>query len=153
MSYLRHADFGSRDKSDRFLIDSSWIPKVETAIKWYDKVINEFPSSDASRIAYIGKMRTLLGWEKSGRYGSSYGIKANFSKYMPQLLETFAMFEKEHPTASTLQTFRYQIAQAYWVHRDWAETRKWLNLVITKAGDTDTFYKDLAQRRLQKVEH
>jgi tetratricopeptide (TPR) repeat protein len=152
-SYLRHGDFWSRGKDNKFLIDSSWIPNVETAIKWYDKVINEYPGSIASRLAYEGKMRTLLGWEESGRYGSSFGIKKDFSKFMPLLLDTFKNFEKEHPHASTLQAFRYQIAQAYWGHRDWAKTREWLKIIIEKAGDTDTFYKDLAQRRLQKVEY
>jgi len=38
---------------------------------------------------------------------------------MPQLLKTFNQFEKEHPNASTLQAFRYQIAQAYWDNKNW----------------------------------
>jgi len=152
-SYLRHGDFWSRGKDIKFMIDSSWIQNVEAAIKWYDKVIKEFPGTVASRLAYEQKMRTLLGWKKPGRYGSSYGIEESFSKYMPILLETFKDFEKEHPNASTLQAFRYQIAQAYWKNRDWNNTRKWLNLIIEKSGDSDSFYKDLAQRRLQKVEY
>lgn len=32
-SYLRHADFWSKGKSDIFNIDGSWIPNVEAAIK------------------------------------------------------------------------------------------------------------------------
>lgn len=152
-SYLRHAEFWSEDKSDIFRIDASWIPNVESAIKWYDKVITEFPKSEASRIAYEGKLRTLLGWEESGRHGSSYGIKASFKKYMPRLLQTFEDFEKNHPDASTLQAFRYQIAQVYWKHKDWNLTREWLNKIITKAGKNDSFYRDLAERRLKKVEY
>ena len=128
-------------------------PPVETAIKWYDKVISEFPKSVASRIAYQDKIRTLLGWEKPGRYVSKYGIQESFGKYMPQLLETFASFEKEHPGASTLQAFRYQIAQAYWENKNWMKTREWLNLVIKKSGEGDSFYKDLAERRLKKIEY
>jgi len=153
LSYLRHGDFWSRGKDSKFTIDSSWIPNVETAIKWYDKVISEFPKTTASRIAYQDKLRTLLGWEDPGRYGSKYGVKSAFGKYMPQLLDTFASFEKDHPTASTLQAFRYQIAQAYWSNKDWAKTREWLNLIIKESGDGDSFYKDLAERRLQKVEY
>lgn len=153
LSYLRHGDFWSRGKSEMFTIDSSWIPNVETAIKWYDKVISEFPKSAASRVAYQDKMRTLLGWEDPGRYGSKHGIKESFDKYMPQLLETFTSFEKEHLNSSTLQAFRYQIAQAYWYNKDWAKTREWLNLVIKESGEGDSFYKDLAERRLNKVEH
>lgn len=118
-SYLRHAEFWSADKNDIFTIDSSWIPKVEAALKWYDKVISEFPKSKASRIAYEGKLKTLLGWKEPGRDGDAYGIDieaslANFNKYMPQMLQTFEEFKKNHPDAATLQAFRYQIAQAYW---------------------------------------
>lgn len=153
LSYLRHGDFWSRGKDNNFTIDSSWIPNIETAIKWYDKVITEFPKTTASRVAYQDKLRTILGWEDSGRYGDKHGVKSSFSKYMPQLLETFASFEKDHPTASTIQAFRYQIAQAYWSNKDWVKTRKWLNLIIKESGEGDSFYKDLAERRLNKVEH
>lgn len=151
-SYLRHGDFWSKGKDYKFTIDTSWMPNVEAAITWYDKIIKEYPGSTASRIAYEEKMRTLLGWKEAGKDGDAYGIKQSFGTYMPQLLETFSGFEKEHPNASTMQAFRYQIAQAYWSKKDWVKTREWLNLVIEKSGDNDSFYKDAAQRRLQKVE-
>lgn len=153
-SYIRNGDFWSKGKDYKFTIDASWMPMVESAIKWYDRVIKEFPGTTASRIAFEEKMRTLLGWKEPGRDGESYGLKKrkDFSKYMPQLLETFNEFEKEYPSASTLQAFRYQIAQAYWGNKDWAKTREWLNIVIEKAGQTESFYKDAAQRRLEKVE-
>lgn len=192
-SYLRHADFWSQDKSEIFKIDPSWIPNVEAAIKWYDKVISEFPKSKASRIAYEGKLKTLLGWKESGTDGEVYGIKADFNKYMPQLLQTFEVLEKDHPDASTLQAFRYQIAQAYWgnalsfwslaqVDREFAQklqsldptkahqlrqnaqqlaekatknlepAKKWLKDIIEKASEHDSFYRDLAERRLKNLE-
>jgi len=153
LSYIRHGDFWSKGKDSSFIIDSSWIPNVESAVKWYDKVIKEFPKTPASRLAYKYKMRTLLGWEKTGKYGSKHGIKKSFYKYMLQLLDTFAAFEKEHPKAPSLQAFRYQIAQAYWGTKNWEKTREWLNLIITRSGDGDSFYKDTAQRRLNKIEH
>ncbi|MBI5665290.1 MAG: tetratricopeptide repeat protein [Nitrospirae bacterium] len=152
-SYLSHADFWSERKSSIFRIDSSWIPNVEAAVKWYDKVIAEFPKSVASRLAYEGKMRTYLGWEVPGKYGGYYGIQGNFNKYMPELLDTLSAFESDHPEAPTLQAFRFQIAQAYWRQKDWDKTKEWLNLIIQKTGTTDSFYKDLAERRLQQVEY
>jgi tetratricopeptide (TPR) repeat protein len=152
-SYLRHGDFWSKGKDYKFTIDSSWIPKVEAAITWYDKVIKEYPNSMASRVAYEEKMRTLLGWEDPGRDGAAYGIRKSFGTYMPQLLETFNAFEKAYPNASTMQAFRYQIAQAYWGNKDWAKTREWFNLVIEKAGESDSFYKETAQARLKKIEY
>lgn len=179
-SYLRHADFWSEDKSDVFSIDSSWIAKIEAAVKWYDKVITEFPKSKASRIAYEGKLKTLLGWKEPGRDGDAYGMEANFNKYMPQMLQTFEEFEKNHPDASMLQAFRYQIAQAYWgrARRSWELARlyqsykeekeaqdyreeaekhsmpakEWLNKIINIAGDSDVFYRDLAERRSKNLE-
>ena len=152
-SYLRHADFWSEGKDAIFKIDSSWIPNVDSSIKWYDKVIKEFPKTASAERAYKGKLRTLLGWEEPGRYGDSHGVKGDFSKYMPQLLDTFAYFEKDFPKAGSLQAFRYQIAQAHWRNRDWEKTREWLNKIIKIAGEKDSFYKDLAERRLKKVEH
>ena len=153
LTYLRNGDFWSKGKSDIFMIDNSWISNVDAAVNWYDKAIKEFPKSSISRVAYESKLRTLLGWKESSYYGSSYGVKESFNKYMPQLLETFASFEKEHPEATTLQAFRYQIAQAFWSNRKWEETREWLNLIIEKSQTEDSFYKDLAERRLQKVEY
>ena len=95
----------------------------------------------------------MLGWEETGRYGSSYGIKGNFVKYMPRLLRAFEAFEKDHPDAPILQAFRYQIAQVYWNQKYWNFTREWLNKIIEKAEDNDSFYRDLAERRLMKVEY
>ncbi len=152
-TYLQHADFWSRRKPDRFTIDSSWIPNVEAAAKWYDKVIVQFPGTEAARRAYEGKLRTLLGWEDPGRYGTKHGVEASFDDYMPLLLRTFSAFEENYPEASTLQAFRFQIAQVYWLNRDWDTTREWLNVIITESGNADTFYRDLAQRRLEKVEY
>ena len=154
-SYLRHADFWSKDRDDVFTIDSSWIPLVEAAVKWYDKIIAEFPKSEASLVAYEEKLRTLFGWEDSITYQKSefYGVKKNFWTYMPKVIKTFEDFERDHPDASTLQAFRFQIAQVYRRYRKWDLTRKWLNKIITEAGDTDSFYRDLAERRLKKVEH
>jgi len=153
LSYFRRGDFLSKGKRKIFTIDLNWTPNVESALKWYDKVISEFPKSAASRVAYQEKMLTLLGWEDSDSSGKKHGIIESFDKYMPQLLETFTSFEKEHPNASTLQAFRYQIAQAYWANKNWIKTKDWLNLVIKESSEGDSFYKDLAERRLKKSEY
>lgn len=150
-SYLRNGDFWSEGKATKFNIDSSWIPNVEAALKWYDRVITEFPSTPAAKIAYEEKLRTILGWSPS-KY-MQYGLQESFTKYIPLLTNTFDAFERAFPTASSLQAFRYQIAQAYWKEKKWNETRIWLNKIINEAGSEDSFYKDLAQRRLLKVEY
>ena len=150
-SYIENGDFWS--ESDRkFSIDSSWIPNVEMAIQWYDRVIVEFPDSNAAEIAFQRKLFTLLGWEGPGRYGESYGIKVDFNKYMPLVLETFTEFEKAFPNSSYLQGFRYQIAQAYWGQKDWDKTREWLQKIIDAGKGEKTFYTETAKARLKKVE-
>ena len=152
-SYLRHAQFWSKGKSSVFLIDSSWIPNVETAVNWYDKVIQEFPKTAASQLAYEDKMRTLIGWKEPGRYGISHGIEANFDLYMGQLLSTFFDFERDHPQAPSLQSFRYQIAQAFWKQKKWDNVKHWLNQIIENSGEDTTFYRDLAERRLKNLKY
>ena len=121
--YLKNADFWAEGKDDRWMIDSSWIPKIEFALKWYDKVISEFPRSEVTRSAYIGKMRTLLSWREFhkelidipddivGRLIAS----AIFRIYIGQLVDTFRNFEKDFPNDITLQACRFQIGQAYFV--------------------------------------
>ncbi|GAC19730.1 tetratricopeptide repeat protein [Paraglaciecola arctica] len=152
-SYLKHGDFWSKGRKNTVTIDSSWMKGFEAALKWYDKTITEFPNSIASKVAYKSKFKTLLGWTDRGKYGSSFGLELDFGKYMPMLLETFNGLEKEHPKASVLQGFRYQIAQAYWGEKDFPKTREWLNKIIKISDGKDTFYSDAAKRRLEKVEY
>ena len=94
-----------------------------------------------------------MGWEETGRYGRAYGIKSSFSKYLPLLLDTFQSFEQDFPQSSYLQGFRFQIAQVYWENKKWMEAREWLKRIINGPDDTDSFYKDLARRRLEELEH
>ena len=150
--YLKHGDFWSEGKDSSFKIDSSWIPNVESAIKWYDKTIAKYPGTKASRLAHEKKIRTLIGWTESGRYGSKYGVDESPSKYLPLLESAVNSYIQEHPKASSIQAFRFQVAQAYWNNKYWDKTREWLNIII-KNADGDTFYKDLATRRLLKVEY
>lgn len=151
-SYLKNGDFWA-DEDKTFLIDASWLPKVEMAIDWYDRVIKEFPGSDAAEIAYHRKLFCILGWKESGQYGNWYGLKYDFKKYLPILLNTFDEFEKAFPNSSYLQGFRYQISQVYWGKKDWENTRKWLNKIIEMGQGQSSFYTETAKARLNKVEY
>ena len=171
-SYLRHADFWSKEvRRKNFIIDSSYISRIEVGISWYDKVIQEFPKTKASRIAYEEKMQTLIGKMQSSIKAERNILKGMryttpnlmlemltekhqdiLNTYMPSLLDTFSMFERDHPKASSLQAFRYQIAQRYWIHDDLNASRVWLNLIIEQSGEQHTFYRDLAERRLKRLE-
>ena len=57
-SYIKSGDFWS-DADKRFTIDSSWMPKVALAVDWYDRVIAEYPNSNAAEIAHKKKISTL----------------------------------------------------------------------------------------------
>lgn len=149
-SYLKNGDFWSNAIA-KFNIDSSWMNNVEIAVEWYDKVLAEFPNSNAAELAYRKKLFTLLGWEEE--YGAKFGLKKDFNKYINQIVETFEEYEANFPQSSHLQGFRYQIAQAYWLKRDWTNARKWLNLIIEKAGDQSTFYAKTAKERLKKLKY
>ncbi len=116
------------------------------------KVIKEFPGSDAAELAYERKLFALIGGKKLGE-DRTYGLGADYGKYMPQVLDTFSNFETAFANNSSLQAFRYQIAQAYWGHRDWANTRLWLQKMIEKSNGEPTFYTATAKARLQKVEY
>ncbi len=153
LSYFEHAQFWSSDKKESFAIDASWINNADAAIHWYDKIISEFPRTKAAKVAYQEKMKTIIGWHAPGRYGSNYGIKDSFSKYMPELISTFKQFKESYPNAPSLQAFRYQIAQVYWGKKDWKNTRIWLNKIVHNPGNGTSFYKDLAKRRLEKVKY
>lgn len=149
---LRNADFWAKDRDKIFRIDTSWIPKIDAAIYWYDKVILEFQGTAAAKTAYEEKMRTLLGWKDSGQYGQSHGVKDSPTRYIPILEETFRDYERAFPQSSSLQAFRFQLAQVFWSSKNWTKTREFLNEIVEKDKDENSFYKDLAERRLKKVE-
>jgi tetratricopeptide (TPR) repeat protein len=151
-SYINNGDFWS-DADKKFTIDASWLPRVELALQWYDKVISEFPGSDAAEIAFQRKLFTLIGWKEIGQYGESYGLRMRFPQYMPVLLKTFGEFEAAFPNSEYLQGFRYQIAQAYWGQKDWENTRKWLNRIIEVGQGQSSFYTEAAKARLKKIEY
>ena len=151
-SYLQNGDFWSNAKN-RFDIDSSWLPSVELAYYWYDKIIKEFPKSNASQIAYRRKLFTLLGWKEPGKYGDTYGIKKDFKKYIPKVISTFNEYEKKFPNSSYLQGFRYQVAQAYWMRKDWKNARTWLNKVIQHGNGESTFYTETSKERLKFLKY
>jgi tetratricopeptide (TPR) repeat protein len=175
VAYLKNAEFWSEGKNDVFKIGLSRMGRVEAALEWYDKIIAEFPDPSASRVAYVGKMNTLLGWTELGKDGASYGIRRDFDKYIPQLIETFQDYERKYPNSSDLQALRYQIAQGYWLealkfakvgsiykgdpssgryyqtakkHAD--ASKMWLKKIIETSEGLDSFYYDLANRRLRE---
>ena len=151
-AYIVNGDFYSSGKNTKWTIDTSFIPSVDAAIKWYDKVITEFPKSPASKLAYERKIQTLIGWKDRGQYGSSHGLEDDFVKYMHILIETGKLYFEEHPDTENKHALRFQIAQAFWGQKIWPNAEEWLNGIIDKSEE-DSFYKDLAERRLKHLKY
>lgn len=150
---LRNADFWAKGRDRAFEIDASWIDNVEAAVFWYDKAIKEHPGTPAARLAYEEKIRTLIGWRDPGQSGRAHGLLRSIHIYLPLLESTFREYEKAFPQAAAIQAFRFQVAQAFWGAKNWAKTKELLAEIIEKDGGANTFYKDLAERRLRKVEY
>ncbi len=149
-AYLQNGDFWS--SADReFTIDSSWMPSVEIAVKWYDKVLKEFPGTPSAEVAYRRKLFALLGSSNSDDDHKAFGLKEDFKKYIPVVLQTFSDFEKDFPTSAYMQGIRYQIAQAYWTEGYTKNAKTWLKKIITCGNGKETFYTETAKARLKNL--
>ena len=160
-NYLMNGNFYSQDKPRRLGIDLSYIDKVDTAIWWYDKVLDEYPGTQEANEALRGKIRTLLGWEEGfGKEKKNLGLLSRIKgKYFPIIESTFRELEIGYPDDEYLEAFAYQIAQRYLYHvlvykkdsyKDNCE--QWLHKTIKLADGKDTFYSHLAKLRLRLVE-
>jgi tetratricopeptide (TPR) repeat protein len=150
-SHLRNGDWWSRGREEGITIDTSWIPKDEAALQWYDRVIAEFPGTPSATIALKRKFQTVYGWEEPGKYGNTYGVKSTGD--VQKLIDVFAELETAAPDDVDLQRFRYMIAQSFWNNRKFDETREWLQRVIDADEEKGGFYADLAEWRLEKVDY
>jgi hypothetical protein len=149
--YLKNGDSWISERKPGFYVDPSYINNIEAAVHWYDKTIMEFPDSLAGRLAHEAKLKALIGWKDKEDFGLAYGAMGEFSEYLPRVLEAYESFEKSFPEAPSLQPIRYQIAQLYWMNKDFINTEVWLKKVIDHGSGDDSYYVDLANRRLNKL--
>ncbi len=149
--YLKNGDSWVSARKAGFYVDPAYINNIEAAVHWYDKTIAEFPDSTAGRLAHEAKLKALIGWKDKEDFGIAYGAMGEFSEYMPRVLEAYNAFEKSFSEAPSLQPIRYQIAQLYWMNKDFINTEVWLKKVIDQGSGDDSYYVDLANRRLNKL--
>lgn len=151
-AYLRNGNFWAREV-DGFTIDSSWLPREDMAIEWYDRVIREFPNTSAAEEAFSKKIVAMLGWVDEGVYSkTTYGARRNAS-YLSGAEKTLEEMAQMFPSSGYLQALRYQIAQGYWRRKDWANTRRWLNAIVAEKKSGSDFYVQAAENRLKKIEY
>ena len=73
-----------------------------------------------------------------------------FTNDMNKLISLFEEFEAAFPKSTSLQMFRFQIAQLYITHEmEVKAAAPWLNKIIETEGDRDSLYKQIAQYRLK----
>ena len=161
-NYLKNGDFYSQEKPRRLVIDTSFIEKVDTALWWYNKVINEYPGTQEANEALRAKIRTIIGWtEGYGKDKKSFGLhdRGLGSKYFPIIESTFNKLEAGYPDDEYLEAFAFQIAQRYFIYvlgyRQYKYKENclhWFEKTIELAKGKDTFYSHLARKRIKSVE-
>jgi len=138
-SYLKNGDFWAGGER-RFDVKTDLLPNIDLGQAWYDRVIQEFPGTEAANVAMQRKVFLWLRF-----------FDTDFPRYVQGLLDTFAAYEKSFPKDENVQAFRFQIAQKFWGRGDWLTTTEWLNKIIAAAGDKSTFYSDMAKSRLENM--
>lgn len=154
-------------------IDSSYIPDEEAALDWLSLTIERFPGTSHAEIAYERMIEYRLGKRHKRqeinvpqmRPGQSFeSYDAEIDSYLSERShnrarevahevahseEVFRDFEDAFPNSEKLQRLRYLIGQAHWLGGDLEKAKFWLSKVIEEDQDVNTFYRDLAFRRLQ----
>jgi tetratricopeptide (TPR) repeat protein len=138
-SYIKNGDFWAGGER-KFGVETKLLPNTDLGLAWYDRVIQEFPGTDAANLAMQRKVFLWLAF-----------VDADYPRNLKGLLDSFAAYEAEFPKDENMQAFRYQISQVYWRHGDWLTTTAWLNKLIAAAAGKNTFYSDMAKARLDNM--
>ena len=142
--YLQNAEFlGMHYVSKNFVIETARLPD-EAGFKWLDKVIAKFPGTAEAEKAYKYKFFQLY------KEVMPLSYEHIFTNKMNKLISLFEEFEAAFPKSTSLQMFRFQIAQLYITHEmEVKAAAPWLNKIIEAEGDRDSLYKQIAQYRLK----
>lgn len=138
-SYIKNGDFWAPDER-RFAVKTDLLPNIDLGVAWYDRVIQEFPGTQAADVAMQRKIFLWLAF-----------FNSDFPRNVQGLLDAFSAYEAAFPQDENMQAFRFQIAQAFWGRGDWLTTTDWLNRIVKAAGDKNTFYSDMAKARLENM--
>ena len=81
-NYLKNGNFHSQNKPRRLSIDMSYVDEVESAIWWYDKVLNEYPGTEQAQEALREKKlkHSLDGQTDMAMIRNTLGLKIAQSK-------------------------------------------------------------------------
>lgn len=161
--YMDNGDFFSnRIRDNAWGIDTSFLKNEEMALHWYDKVLTEFPKTNAAHIAYIRTFKTLVGTSgrrgggfKAAVYGGGdygdYGNQKEARNYVVLMVLCLEDYLRDFPEGSFANRMRYQIGQAHWALNDHEKASFWLKKVVEHGQGEDDFYVYMAKQRLEKL--
>ncbi len=140
------------------IIDISYIPGGEATFDWFNLIIERFPGTSHAELAYERMIEN-----RTTAYRS---VVNDFSTLSPESLirmqaiasngaqvseEIFDDMQENFLDSDRLQRLRFLIGQAYWIGEDLEEAGNWFSKVIEEDSDANTYYRDLAFRRLQHL--
>ena len=140
-SYLKNGDFWASTER-KFSLETKYLPALDLGVAWYDRVVKEFPDSEAADVAMQRKVFLWLAYADE-----------DWPRNLQGLLDAFSAYETAFPKDENMQAFRYQISQVYWRHGDWQTVAVWLNKIIDASAGNNTFYSDMAKARLENMHY
>jgi hypothetical protein len=164
--YLDAARFWLSGLDASLDIDTNWLDREAAAVRWLDRVITEFPGTEAAEIAHEYRVRAFLGVSGreprglggSGALGAASRVqdrtqdaehRNRFSVFMKQAESALMAMESAFPKSSRLQRIRFMIVDAYWRMNDRDAAEPWLQAIVKSAGTAETFWSQLARLRLK----
>ncbi len=164
-SYFTAAEFWLSKLPSTFAVDTSWLVDESASTYWLDRIIREFPGSDAAELAHQYRVRVLLGTSGHGSKGlggtgalgaisrlerdpSDEQLKT-FEDYMRRAENALRNMADNFPKSGHLQRLRYMIVQAYLRLGKRENAEPLLKAIVQAAGNHETFWKHVAQLRLR----
>ena len=147
-------------------VDTSFISDEEAAIDWLSLTIEKFPGTSHAELAYermveyqlaVANKKALFYMELQSTIDelnldvAPSPLPAETSMLVRRSESILVRFQSAFPESGKLQRLRYLIGQSNWLVGDMEKARYWLTKVIEEDRDVNTFYRDLAFRRLQNL--
>ena len=148
-------------------IDTSWLSNEDMALHWYDKVIAEFPKTNAARTELMSENLRLL-WEAAevsgggfkaaafggGDYGD-YGNKKAARNYMAlMVISCFEDYMLDFPDGVICRNrMRFQQeGQSHWILNDNEKATLWLKKIVDSGQGDDDLYVYVAKQRMANLD-
>ncbi|HWC97919.1 MAG TPA: hypothetical protein VG456_14255 [Candidatus Sulfopaludibacter sp.] len=138
-SYIRNGDFWAASER-KFPLETKFLPSLDLGVAWYDRVIKEYPGTEAADVAMQRKVFLWLSFADH-----------DYPRNLAGLLDAFHEYEAAFPRDENMQAFRYQISEVFWRRGDWLTTTEWLNKIVAASAGRTSFYADMAKARIENM--